>query len=207
MVSPDDAMGADTAFSYRCTRCNSCCVDKRIQVNPYEIARLARHRGLSTGDLRDRFTVDGALRQEADGRCAFLGEQGCTVHADRPLVCRLFPLGRVVNSDGTERFVRFPDPHAAHGLFGSDGTIADYLATQGAAPFIAAADAYFQFYCRASERLANDEAPVADTDGSDLLDIDSQLAAYCREQQIEEPADPDERMRLHIRILDAFLGE
>ena len=39
----DDAMEPDTRFSYRCTRCNSCCVDKRIQVNPYEIARLARN--------------------------------------------------------------------------------------------------------------------------------------------------------------------
>lgn len=200
----DDPMGPGTRFSYRCTRCNSCCVDKRIQVNPYEIARLARNRGVSTAAGRDAFTDNGALRQQDDGRCIFLGEQGCTVHPDRPLVCRLFPLGRVIDAAGNVHFVRYPDPHAARGDFGEDGVVQDYVTAQGAAPFIAAADAYFGFFCRANDRLRAD-TPIAAEAGRDLLDIDSEVAAACAERGIDEPDDLDERMRIHIELLDAAL--
>lgn len=200
----DDPMGPDTRFSYRCTRCNSCCVDKRIQVNPYEIARLARNRGVSTAAARDAFTLDGALRQHDDGRCIFLGEQGCTVHPDRPLVCRLFPLGRVIDAAGKVHFLRYPDPHAARGEFGEAGVVADYVEAQGAGPFIVAADAYFGFFCRANERLSADTAIVPDQ-ARDLLDIDSEVASACAERGVAEPDDLDARMRLHIERLDAML--
>lgn len=36
------------AFGYTCNRCTNCCRNKLIQVNPYEIARLARHKGVGT---------------------------------------------------------------------------------------------------------------------------------------------------------------
>jgi Fe-S-cluster containining protein len=41
---------------------------------------------------------DATLRHNDDGACIFLGEAGCTVHSDRALVCRLFPLGREVET-------------------------------------------------------------------------------------------------------------
>ncbi|WP_296612392.1 YkgJ family cysteine cluster protein [Sphingomonas sp.] len=200
-------MTADTRFSYRCTRCNSCCVDKRIQVNPYEIARLARNRGVSTAEARQTFTTaDSALRQREDGRCIFLGDQGCTVHVDRPLVCRLFPLGRVIDAAGKVHFVPYPDPLAAHGEFGKAGVVADYLEAQGATAFIAAADAYFAFFCRANERMGAATPAAADPD-RDLLDIDSELAAACAAAGIAEPDDLLERMWLHISLLDEMLGD
>ncbi len=203
-MASDDPMGPDTRFSYRCTRCNSCCVDKRIQVNPYEIARLARNRGVSTAAARDTFTSEGALRQRDDGRCIFLGEQGCTVHPDRPLVCRLFPLGRVIDAAGNVHFVRYPDPHAARGEFGDAGIVQDYVTAQGAEPFIAAADAYFAFFCRANDRLGAG-IPIETDPARDLLDIDSEVAAVCAERGIEAPSDMDARMRLHLELLDDLL--
>ncbi|WP_245662097.1 YkgJ family cysteine cluster protein [Sphingomonas pruni] len=198
-------MTAASRFSYRCTRCNSCCVDKRIQVNPYEIARLARNRGVSTAEARETFiTADSALRQQEDGRCVFLGDQGCSVHADRPLVCRLFPLGRVIDAAGKVHFVPYPDPLAARGEFGEAGAVADYLEAQGATAFIAAADAYFAFFCRANARMGADTPIVADPD-RDLLDIDSEIAAACTASGVAEPEDLLERMWLHISLLDEML--
>lgn len=208
MEQPAATMGPATPFSYRCTRCNRCCTGKRIQVNPYEIARLARARGLSTRAARQAFTVDGALRQDDADRCVFLGEDGCGVHADRPLVCRLFPLGRVVEADGAAHFVTV-DKSWARGEFGEAGVVADYVAAQGAAPFIAAADAYFAWYCRARARLAAHGA-MADAAGAgevDLLDIDDQLAAHCRARGMAEPEDIEARLRLHLAILDAQLED
>lgn len=203
-MEPVDTLGPETPFSYRCTRCNRCCTGKRIQVNPYEIARIARARGVSTAEARDRFTTDSVLRQDEADRCIFLGEQGCGIHGDRPLVCRLFPLGRVVDSGGAVHFVRV-DPSWAHGEFGEAGMVADFVAAQGAAPFIAAADAYFDWYCRARERLAAGTAGIEEGGLGDLLDIDSQLAAYCGARGMKEPELPEERMRLHLAILDGHL--
>jgi Fe-S-cluster containining protein len=199
-------LGEDSAFSYTCHRCSRCCVDKLIQVNPYEVARLARNRGLEAAAFKARYTDGARLLQDEDGRCVFLGEAGCTVHADRPLVCRLFPLGRIIDDEGHVRYVRpgFSPPPA--GDFGEAGRVADYVAAQGAAPFIAAADAYFDWYCRAREAdpevLERRTAKVGD-----LLDLDRQVSAWCRTNGAEVPADLDERFRLHIRILDGLIDE
>ncbi len=208
-MEPAETLGPATPFSYRCTRCNRCCTGKRIQVNPYEIARIARARGVSTAEARARFTVDSVLRQDDEDRCIFLGAEGCGIHGDRPLVCRLFPLGRVIESGGAVHFVRV-DPSWAHGEFGEAGVVADFVEAQGAAPFIAAADAYFDWYCRARARACEPFAAGAPgTEGGldDLLDIDSQLAAWCGARGIKEPELPDERMRLHLAILDGEIGD
>ena len=204
-MEPAQTLGPTTPFSYRCTRCNRCCTGKRIQVNPYEVARIARARGVSTAEARERFTVDSVLRQDSEGRCIFLGEYGCSIHGDRPLVCRLFPLGRVIDSGGAVHFVRV-DPSWAHGEFGEAGVVADFVEAQGAAPFIAAADAYFDWYCRARASLVAGAPGIAEgaLEGrrlEDLLDIDSQLAAWCGARGMKEPELPEERMRLHLEIL------
>ena len=54
-------------FGYVCHRCMKCCHHKRIQLNPYEVARLARNRGMTTGEFRAVCTEDGAgLAARAD---------------------------------------------------------------------------------------------------------------------------------------------
>ena len=147
MNEPDSPASArqtgDTAFSYACHRCRRCCHDKLIQVNPYEIARLARRLGLTTTVfLRDYLADPPHLRRTDDGACVFLGPEGCTVHPDRPLVCRVYPLGRHIQVGGEPRYLRIePHPQSA-GVYGTDGTIDRYLAGQGVADFIAAADQY-----------------------------------------------------------------
>ena len=198
-------MDAQSPFSYACTRCSRCCVNKLIQVNPYELARLAGRLGLTTGEFRARFTDGARLNVDGDGRCVFLEAEGCSVHSDRPLVCRLFPLGRVVDEDGQVSFRRPDFEPGAAGVFGTDATVADYVEAQGAAPFIAAADAYFRWYLRARRA---DEGPRADPGGgSDLLDMDEQVAGWCLARDEEEPHGVEARFRLHLEILDHYLDE
>ena len=86
----------DSAFSYACHACSRCCHDKIIHVNPYEVGRLAQNLNLSTTEVLSRYTTANGdnFKQTEQGACVFLTGQGCGVHADRPLVCRLYPLGR-----------------------------------------------------------------------------------------------------------------
>ena len=66
--------------------------------------------------------------------CVFLGPRGCTVHPDRPLACRIYPLARWVAPDGDESFGHLePHPQTA-GLYGTRGTVDDYLTSQGLPP-------------------------------------------------------------------------
>jgi uncharacterized protein len=159
----------DTAFSYRCHACNRCCYGKRIQVNPYELVRLARMLGTTTTDVIAHFTVDGgtALATRSDTACVFLGPDGCTVHSARPLVCRLYPLGRIVQADGSETFVEVEPHPQTEGVYGEDGTIGAFVASQGVASYIAAADRY---YAVMTQLLSGSAPGSAPSDASDVSD-------------------------------------
>lgn len=210
MTAVDDTvlMRRDERFGYQCHRCLRCCRDKRIQLNPYEVARLARHRGITTTEFRRTATVGGRgveLARTADNACVFLGSEGCTVHADRPLVCRIYPLGRLFNPDRGESFEHVePHPRSA-GERHTRGTIADFLGEQAAEPYIAAADAYLAWLNAAMARLraagAGDTAvAAAPLDDSELLDMDAALAAHG-----EVSDDIEVRRDLHLAILHRHL--
>lgn len=197
-------------FGYVCARCSRCCRGNRIQLNPYEAARLARRLGIGTREFRMRHTIEarGAeLSREADGTCVLLGPYGCTVHADRPLVCRLYPLGRKVSAEGTESFHRLDGHPESDGRFDGHGTVGDYLEAQGAVPYMRAADAYFDWVCRA-QRLLGTAAGGASNPTMDttLSDMDAAIAAHSRNAQCPEPLDIEERRRLHLEILDRHLA-
>jgi Fe-S-cluster containining protein len=192
-------LAADGAFSYECRRCLRCCRDKRIAVNPYEVYRLARRVGASTTDFIARFTVEGGteLARRPDGRCVFLGDEGCTVHPDRPLVCRLYPLGRRVRLGEPDTFVQIEgDPDSA-GELGDAGTVAGYLDAQGARPFMDAADRYLETLATLAESLAllepSEGAPCDDALASPWLDVHAVLAA----RGGPLPSTADEAMDAH----------
>jgi Fe-S-cluster containining protein len=192
-------MDRRAAFSYRCAACSRCCHHKKIQLNPYELARLARAQDLDAAAFRERYVTDHVyLRQKADGACVFLGEQGCTVHADRPLVCRLYPLGRIVDGEG-EKFVELTPHPQTEGIYGSDGTIGEYLATQGADPFMQAADAYYQLF-RWVARLSGDGGPDSVSDQSGILealDLEAFVAREAARRNVDLPEPLGEQARLH----------
>ncbi len=223
---------AGTPFSYACHACGRCCHGRRISLSPYEVVRLAANRGLSTGALLERFaTRDGtALRHRPDGGCVFLGERGCTVHPDRPLACRLYPLGAVALGDGPPGFVELEPHPRSEGVYGEDGTVGDYLASQGAEPYLRAAGRYRSLLARAISRRPGadstgpdapgeagatavpgdrDEVPGPDMSGGERrawLDVDAVLAADREEADRPLPSDPEEKIRLHLLSLARSLG-
>jgi Fe-S-cluster containining protein len=198
-------------FGFLCSRCSHCCHDKRIQINPYELSRLARNRDMDSREFQSRFTENGGgthLARSESGACVFLGAQGCTVHPDRPLVCRVYPLGRHITSDGEEYFTHVVPHPLSRGAFHTDGTIADYLAAQNTEEFIRAADAYFWWFVRARAVLLAGAGPL--TEGPPApeppLDMDGAIAAHQQDTGEPAPVDIEERRKLHMKILDRHLG-
>lgn len=88
---------------YNCLKCPGyCCSYPVIALDKRDVARLARHHGLSFDDARRAFTKADhgrkyAMRRKKDehfGRiCRFFDttNRRCTIYTARPAVCRSFP--------------------------------------------------------------------------------------------------------------------
>ncbi len=84
---------------------NTCCADINILLTPYDILRMKRRLGISSGEFLERYTLSPfnkqqtlpviVLRMNDDDRrtCPFVSEQGCTIYEDRPWSCRMYPVG------------------------------------------------------------------------------------------------------------------
>lgn len=203
-------------FGYICHRCLKCCHHKTIRVNPYEVARLARNRGLTTTEFRKAWTVNGeglTLAQRENGACVFLGSDGCTVYSDRPLVCRLYPLGRQLTPDGVESF-HYTDLHPQPGgEFTGRGTIADFLAAQDIGSFIRASDDYYAWLCAAYDLLFQmngadtADPPAGEDTANTLLDMDGAISRHCTATRTVEPSDVEARRELHLSLLYQYLEQ
>lgn len=86
-----------------CQGCCDCCrMDALIVLDPWDIWQLKCGLGLDLKDLLDRTVslevIDGLIQpalKMKDGVCPYLGSDGrCRIHAFRPGICRLYPLGR-----------------------------------------------------------------------------------------------------------------
>jgi Fe-S-cluster containining protein len=67
-----------------------------LYLDATDINRIARHFGISDGEVRSRYIEDkNTFKVRADGSCIFLSNSRfrarCTIHAARPQQCREFP--------------------------------------------------------------------------------------------------------------------
>lgn len=211
-------MFRNTPFSYHCNACGRCCHHKKIQLNPYEIARLARNREISSGEFIERYLAQEQpfLLFLENGACVFLGESGCEVHPDRPLVCRLYPLGRHLSGEGEESFSTIAGHPQSEGEFGTEGTVRSFIESQGAPEYMAAADRYLELFYRLFELMW--EGVDASGEGDSLpayglapagkellrqwLDMDGAVYTYCKEHSMAVPGDLESCMALHIRAIE-----
>ena len=214
----------ESPFSYACHACRRCCYDKIIHVNPYEVGRLALNRRMSTTEFLSRYTTSNGttLKQTGRGACVFLTPQGCGVHPDRPLVCRLYPLGRKVSADGVERFHEVTPHPQTEGEYGADGTVQDFLSKQGAQPFIHAVERYVDLISRAAPRmravinnsnLHDDVKQLLEDipqEGSgqvpSWLDMDQEVARYCDARHLSVPGDVEAKMEVHLQAIEDWIG-
>lgn len=101
-----------------CKGCSACCrgMGRSIVLDPLDVFWLCRGLNQTFGQLLERAVelsvVDGIVlpnlkmtgKEEA---CFFLDEQGrCSIHAFRPGICRLFPLGRYYENRSFQYFLQ-----------------------------------------------------------------------------------------------------
>lgn len=101
-----------------CKGCHTCCqgMGTSILLDPLDIYHLTKYRKLTFEELLEKNielqVVDGVilpnLRMDgAQEQCTFLDASGrCEIHAYRPGICRLFPLGRYYENHSFQYFLQ-----------------------------------------------------------------------------------------------------
>lgn len=101
-----------------CVGCSSCChgMGDSIVLDPLDIYELTKGTGKRFEELLvdqiDLHVIEGViipkLRMVGESEhCAFLNEKGrCSIHAYRPGICRIFPLGRYYEDNSFQYFLQ-----------------------------------------------------------------------------------------------------
>ena len=95
-------------FRFHCDQCGDCCRNREdILLTPFDLFRIAGHLGIAPGEVvknhcetyigsSSHFPVVRLLPVGEEKACPFLKENRCSIHASKPTVCALFPLGRAM---------------------------------------------------------------------------------------------------------------
>lgn len=115
LYSSNDMVRADCGD---CKGCFACCcgMGSSIVLDPLDVHRLTRGLNCTFEELLAKYielnVVDGVIlpnlkMQGSTEQCAFLNAEGrCSIHAIRPGICRLFPLGRYYENGSFQYFLQ-----------------------------------------------------------------------------------------------------
>lgn len=111
----------DDTFKFKCTKCGKCCFNNEIALNIYDVIRLrhslkkptyfilkneylnfyvGQHSGIPIVSINFINIEDSDMKA-----CSFYDNKfGCIVHKDKPIICKLYPLGRLqrLNTENNE---------------------------------------------------------------------------------------------------------
>ncbi len=107
---------------------NDCCRDLNQFLTPYDILRLKNSLKLKSSDFLRKYTsmhkgpgtglpvISFKPDPDSGHACPFVTKEGCSVYADRPASCRMYPLARAITKSRetgeiTEYFALIEEPH------------------------------------------------------------------------------------------------
>lgn len=126
----------DEGLRFGCRQCGSCCGGEPgyVFLRRGEAVAIAGHLGVSLEDFRRTWTRKAgdrtSLREESDGRCVFLGREGCRIYQVRPVQCGTFPfwLWNLVQRENWDETAR-DCPGMGRGRLYSREEIEEFLST------------------------------------------------------------------------------
>lgn len=102
----DNPMKPTDTFKFSCKACGNCCRNRKepILLTGYDVFRIAKGLKIETIEVVTKYTIGYVggtsnlpvltLKERQDGSCSLLRNGKCMVHANKPLVCAIYPLGR-----------------------------------------------------------------------------------------------------------------
>lgn len=108
-------IGADEEFKFGCTQCGQCCMNREdILCTPKDVFRISKKLGITTYDFIKRYCdsylgdtshmpIVRIVPYDAAGHCPLLKNNKCVVHECKPTVCAMFPIGRCISIDRSQK--------------------------------------------------------------------------------------------------------
>lgn len=103
----DHLLDLDSEFRFKCRRCGKCCIHQEsILFTTWDVFRIAKKKGMTMQEVIESYTevyigrssqilIVHLLSNGPKGACPLLENGRCSVHDCKPVVCALFPLGRI----------------------------------------------------------------------------------------------------------------
>ncbi len=143
-------MTLDDSFTFRCEKTmecfNSCCRDVTIVLTPYDIIRMKHFLQLDSAEFLKQYTMSPFAKDQKipavilkmhpeTKKCPFVTEEGCSIYANRPWACRMYPLGmaepdKPTSTDRGFHFLLREDFCQGH-TAGRTVTVRDWIIEQG----------------------------------------------------------------------------
>lgn len=104
-------VGLDDSFKFHCTQCGKCCTNREdILLTPRDLFRAAKELNMTVKDFFseycEKYIGDNSrlpvIRLKPRGtirRCPLLENRRCRIHKSKPVICAMFPVGRMVAID------------------------------------------------------------------------------------------------------------
>jgi Fe-S-cluster containining protein len=101
-------LGFDDKFCFQCDRTvecfTHCCRDVTIVLTPYDVLRMKQALRIHSSEFLETYTISPfakdqkipvvILKMDPETKvCPFVSKEGCSIYANRPWACRMYPLG------------------------------------------------------------------------------------------------------------------
>ncbi len=112
-------MSEEDTFKFECKICGECCRNRQdpIMLTGYDVFKISRALRIEPmkfiSDYTECYIGHSSnlpvviLKERYDGSCSLLRNGKCLVQDDKPIVCAIYPLGRIFVSGDEERFGYF----------------------------------------------------------------------------------------------------
>jgi len=132
-------MKEDDTFNFDCKICGNCCRNREepIMLAGYDIFKMSRALSLEPVKFISKYTewYVGSnsnlpvviLKPRYTGGCPLLRNGKCQVQENKPIVCALYPLGRMFIAGEEENFGYFQQPFSCGFKNGKEHTLKEWL--------------------------------------------------------------------------------
>lgn len=125
---------------------NSCCANSNIFLTPYDVLRMKNALGISSEEFLEKYAISSvlqdcalpvvAIKMRDDGQrsCPFVTSKGCMIYEDRPMSCRMYPLGidsETRGANGEESYFIYDNPSCLGFTEDKEWTVEEWWRGQG----------------------------------------------------------------------------
>ncbi len=150
-------------FRFTCDKSGTCCknrFDSPIMVAPYDAYRIQERLKINFEEFISKY-VDRILGSESQlpmmllkfpkneigqDKCVFLKSSHCDIYDDRPIVCRMFPVGRFTDKEMNSYFFITETSDICQFGKGKEYSLVEWLKQSNVEPFIKWSNRYNRIF-------------------------------------------------------------